>query len=82
MTDIQSAAQQVLAAAAGRLLGEPVGEFAERELFAPLGIRDAEWPADPDRVSCGYAHLRMSAARPGPALRPAEFRGFAELVKL
>ncbi|WP_432939649.1 serine hydrolase domain-containing protein [Kribbella sp. CA-253562] len=54
-------AAHLLSAAAGEVLGEPVGEFARRELFEPLGIADADWLADPDGVTYGHAHLRISA---------------------
>jgi CubicO group peptidase (beta-lactamase class C family) len=54
-------AAHLLSAGLSRVLGCPVAEFAAAELFAPLGIRDAVWPADPDGVSYGYAHLRLSA---------------------
>jgi CubicO group peptidase (beta-lactamase class C family) len=37
----------LLSAAATKLLGESVADFAGRELFAPLGIVDYEWPTDP-----------------------------------
>jgi CubicO group peptidase (beta-lactamase class C family) len=30
-----------------RALGEPLSDFAQRELFAPLGIERAEWPRTP-----------------------------------
>jgi CubicO group peptidase (beta-lactamase class C family) len=51
----------LLSAAAGALLDEPVSRFAERHLFAPLGITGAEWPTDPDGIPFGYAHLRLTA---------------------
>ena len=54
-------AAHLLSAALGAVLGRPVGEFAGDQLFAPLGIGDATWAADPDGVSFGYAHLRLSA---------------------
>ena len=34
-------------------------EFAEENLFGPLGIADVDWPTDPDGVSVGYSELRM-----------------------
>jgi CubicO group peptidase (beta-lactamase class C family) len=43
-------------------------EFAQRELFQPLGIRDVAWPADPNGVTYGWGdlHLRSrDAARIG-----------------
>jgi len=52
----------LLSAAAGRILGESVADFAQRELFRPLGIKRAMWSCDPDGTPFGYAHLRMRAA--------------------
>jgi CubicO group peptidase (beta-lactamase class C family) len=51
----------LLSAATTRLLGEPVSDFAQRELFGPLGIEDAYWRADPDGIPFGYAHLHVKA---------------------
>ncbi|WP_229075150.1 serine hydrolase [Actinoplanes sp. DH11] len=51
----------LLSAALQDVLGRPVAEVAETELFRPLGITDAVWPADPDGVTWGFAHLRLSA---------------------
>jgi CubicO group peptidase (beta-lactamase class C family) len=45
-----------------RLLGEPVDDYARRELFAPLGVQDVEWLRDPDGIPFGYAHLRIAAS--------------------
>lgn len=52
----------LLAAAACGVLGESVADFAQRELFGPLGIQTASWASDPDGTPFGYAHLRMRAA--------------------
>jgi CubicO group peptidase (beta-lactamase class C family) len=52
----------LLSAAAGALVGEPVSDFAQRELFQPLGVTDAAWLHDPDGVPYGYAHLKLRAA--------------------
>ncbi|HZA03145.1 MAG TPA: serine hydrolase domain-containing protein [Propionibacteriaceae bacterium] len=57
-----NAGTHLLSAAVGELVGEPVAEYAARELFGPLGIPDPVWLADPDGHSFGYAHLRLSAA--------------------
>ena len=54
-------AYHLLSAGLARVLGRPVAAYAEDNLFAPLGIRDATWLADPDGVSYGFAHLRLSA---------------------
>ena len=60
-----NASTHLLSAAAAELVGEPAAAYAARELFGPLGIRDAHWLADPDGHSFGYAHLRLSAADVG-----------------
>ena len=58
-------AAHLLSAGLSQVLGRPVAEYAAAELFAPLGITDASWLADPDGVSYGFAHLRLSAASLG-----------------
>jgi CubicO group peptidase (beta-lactamase class C family) len=52
----------LLAAAATKLLGEPVSEYADRVLFEPLGIRGATWHRDPDGIPFGYGHLHVQAS--------------------
>jgi CubicO group peptidase (beta-lactamase class C family) len=54
-------AAHLLSAGLGAVLGRPVAAFAATELFAPLGIAEPVWAADPDGVTYGYAHLRLSA---------------------
>ncbi len=54
-------AAHLLSAGLSAVLGRPVAEFATAELFAPLGIADPPWAADPDGVPYGFAHLRLSA---------------------
>jgi CubicO group peptidase (beta-lactamase class C family) len=51
----------LLSAGLSRLAGRPLADYAEVELFRPLGIAGASWPADPDGVTFGFAHLRLSA---------------------
>ncbi len=51
----------LLSAGLAEVLGRPVADYARDELFGPLGIDDATWAADPDGVSYGFAHLRLSA---------------------
>lgn len=58
-------ASHLLSAAAGALLGEPVAAFADRELFAPLGVAAPQWLTDPDGVPFGYGHLRLGAGELG-----------------
>ena len=52
----------LVSAALQELLGEPVGEHARRELFAPLGVEQVEWLRDPDGIPFGYGHLSIAAA--------------------
>jgi CubicO group peptidase (beta-lactamase class C family) len=51
----------LLSAAATEVLGESVADFAGRELFAPLGIVDYEWPTDPDGYPAGSDRLQLTA---------------------
>jgi CubicO group peptidase (beta-lactamase class C family) len=37
----------------------PLLRLAEERLFAPLGIDDYRWPADPDGNPLGYGHLEL-----------------------
>ncbi len=55
-------AAHLLSAGLSAVLGRPVAAYAAAELFAPLGIEEPEWRADPDGVTYGFAHLRLSAA--------------------
>jgi CubicO group peptidase (beta-lactamase class C family) len=34
-------------------------EFAEKHLFAPLGISDVAWPSNPQGITIGWGELRM-----------------------
>jgi CubicO group peptidase (beta-lactamase class C family) len=54
-------APHLLSAAATEVLGESVADFAGRELFAPLGILDYEWPTDPDGYPAGSDRLQLTA---------------------
>jgi CubicO group peptidase (beta-lactamase class C family) len=40
--------------------GHPAAELAEARLFAPLGIRDFEWSADPGGVTTGGFGLMLA----------------------
>jgi CubicO group peptidase (beta-lactamase class C family) len=51
----------LLSAGLARVIGCPVADYAGAELFGPLGVTDAEWLADPDGVTFGFAHLSLSA---------------------
>jgi CubicO group peptidase (beta-lactamase class C family) len=50
---------QVVSAALTRTIGENAASLAGRELFAPLGIEHAVWPADRDGNSHGFADLKL-----------------------
>jgi CubicO group peptidase (beta-lactamase class C family) len=50
---------QLVSAVLSRETGTSAAEFAQRELFWPLGIHYLFWPADPDGVSRGFADLRL-----------------------
>jgi CubicO group peptidase (beta-lactamase class C family) len=50
---------QVVSAVLTRQLGEPAAEFAQSELFAPLGITHVSWAKDRDGNSHGFSDLRM-----------------------
>jgi len=49
----------LVSAALTRATGESAFDLARRNLFAPLGIARAAWPADPDGVSRGFADLEL-----------------------
>jgi len=59
-------AAHVLAALIARATGTPLARLAEERLFAPLGIEEYRWPADPDGNPLGYGHLEL---RPRELLR-------------
>lgn len=44
-----------------RAVGGNVLDYADRRLFAPLGITDWRWLTDPEGIPCGYAHLELTA---------------------
>jgi len=54
-----SGGMHVLSGVISRVTGRNAFQFAQDELFAPLGIRDASWPSDPDGVSDGWGDLRL-----------------------
>jgi CubicO group peptidase (beta-lactamase class C family) len=76
-------AAHLLSAGLSAVLGRPVAAYAAEQLFGPLGIDDATWAADPDGVSFGFAHLRLSAdalGRLGELWRHGGVRGGRRLV--
>lgn len=52
----------LMAAAIQQAAGVPTKEFARRELFEPLGIKDFGWPEDPQGVAHGWGDLRLHPA--------------------
>jgi CubicO group peptidase (beta-lactamase class C family) len=63
-----SPGSHLLSAVVSRATGANARAFAERELFAPLGIRAAHWPADAHGVTHGWGDLALEpldAARLG-----------------
>jgi CubicO group peptidase (beta-lactamase class C family) len=50
---------QLISTTISRVAGESAFMLARDRLFAPLGITDVAWPADPDGVSRGFADLRL-----------------------
>lgn len=50
---------QLVSAVLTRATGKSAFDLAREKLFAPLGIIDVAWPADPDGVSHGFADLRL-----------------------
>ena len=48
-----------MSAAVTVLTGRPAAELAAKRLFAPLGIRDYEWQADPNGVTAGGFGLML-----------------------
>lgn len=54
-----SPGMHVLSAVISRVTGLSALEFARRELFQPLGIRDAVWPADAHGLSHGWGDLHL-----------------------
>jgi CubicO group peptidase (beta-lactamase class C family) len=54
-----SGGTHLLSAILTRAVGMSALEFARRRLFAPLGIAEVAWPADPQGVNHGWSNLRM-----------------------
>jgi CubicO group peptidase (beta-lactamase class C family) len=49
----------LLSALLTRVTGTNALEFARREIFSPLGIRDYTWPADPQGNNYGWGDLQL-----------------------
>ena len=56
-----SPGMHVLSGVISRVSGSSALDFARRELFQPLGIKSAEWPADPHGISHGWGDLHLHA---------------------
>ena len=54
-----SGGMHLLSAAISHATGLSAAAYAQRELFAPLGIRTVEWPADPEGVTHGWGDLHL-----------------------
>ena len=54
-----SPGMHLLSSIISKVTGSNALEFAWRELFAPLGIADAVWPADSHGVSYGWGDLHL-----------------------
>jgi CubicO group peptidase (beta-lactamase class C family) len=52
-------ASHLLSAIISETTGLNALEYAEENLFGPLGITDVDWPADPQGVTVGFSELRM-----------------------
>ena len=50
---------ELVSALLSRKTGTSAGDFAQRELFWPLGIHYLYWPVDSDGISHGFADLRL-----------------------
>jgi CubicO group peptidase (beta-lactamase class C family) len=50
---------ELLSAVLTRSTGTSAATFAQRELFAPLGIESAVWPSDADGITHGFSDLRL-----------------------
>lgn len=55
-----SGGMHLLSAAITKATGQSALDFARRELFAPLGIGNAAWPADAQGVSHGWGDLHLA----------------------
>jgi CubicO group peptidase (beta-lactamase class C family) len=52
-------AAHVLSALVAAKAQQPLLEFAEERLFAPLGVGHYRWPTDPEGNPLGYGHLEL-----------------------
>lgn len=54
-----SPGMHLLSGVLSRVAGTSAFEFAQRELFAPLGITDVSWPGDANGVTHGWGDLQL-----------------------
>jgi hypothetical protein len=54
-----SGGMHVLSGIISKVTGRSALAFAQEKLFAPLGIRAASWPSDPDGISDGWGDLHL-----------------------
>jgi CubicO group peptidase (beta-lactamase class C family) len=54
-----SGGMHLLSGIISQTIGSSALEFAQRELFPPLGIEDVIWPSDPQGVSTGWGDLHL-----------------------
>ena len=54
-------ATHILSAALSRAVAADLAEFAQAELFAPLGVGDVEWTRAPEGIRFGGSEMFMSA---------------------
>lgn len=52
----------LLSAIIQRATGQSTLAFAQENLFGPLGIRDVDWPTNPQGINIGWGELRMRPA--------------------
>jgi hypothetical protein len=57
-----SPGMHLLSAILQKATGETALAYAQRTLFAPLGITEAHWPSDPQGVTRGWGDLRLYPA--------------------
>jgi CubicO group peptidase (beta-lactamase class C family) len=54
-----SGGMHLLSAIVSRSTGMRTIDFAQHNLFGPIGITETAWPADPQGINHGWADLRM-----------------------
>ena len=57
--DYSNLSSFLLSAVLQKICGEKTEEFADRNLFFPLGITDYLWPENPEGINIGWGELRL-----------------------